>query len=92
MRERLRIGEVARLVGVTPRTVRFYEKIGLLIEAERSGYRLYSADDLLRLHRVRKLQSLGFSLKRVWDVLGETYQERRRRIEKVDGDALRRGP
>lgn len=44
MRERLRIGEAARLVGVTPKTVRHYEKIGLLPKAERSesGYRLYS--------------------------------------------------
>lgn len=73
MRERLRIGEVARLVGVTPKTVRHYEKVGLLPEAERSesGYRLYSADDLLRLHRVKKLRSLGLSLRQVRSVLGE---------------------
>jgi len=78
MRERLRIGEVVKLVGVTPKTVRHYEKIGLLGEPERSesGYRLYSADDLLRLHRVKKLQSLGLSLKRVREVLGEADQER----------------
>lgn len=78
MRERLRIGEVAKLVGVTPKTVRHYEKVGLLKKPERSesGYRLYSADDLLRLHRVKKLQSLGLSLRRVGDVLGEADQER----------------
>ena len=72
MRERLRIGEVADLVGITPKTVRHYEKIGLLRTAERSdsGYRLYSADDLLRLHRVKRLQSLGLSLKQVRSVLG----------------------
>ena len=73
MRERLRIGEVARLVGVTTKTVRHYEKVGLLGEPERSasGYRLYTADDLLRLHRVRRLQSLGLSLDRIKGVLGE---------------------
>ena len=78
MRERLRIGEVARLVGVTPKTVRHYEKIGLLKQPERSdsGYRLYSADDLLRLHRVKKLRSLGLSLTRVRAVLGDGDQER----------------
>ena len=72
MRERLRIGEVADLLGITPKTVRHYEKIGLLKEAERSesGYRLYSADDLLRLHRIKKLQSLGLSLRQVRSVLG----------------------
>ena len=72
MRERLRIGEIAGLVGVTPKTVRHYEKVGLLKEAERSesGYRLYAADDLLRLHRVKRLRSLGLSLKQVRSVLG----------------------
>lgn len=72
MRERLRIGEVAGLVGVTPKTVRHYEKIGLLPEAERSdaGYRLYTAEDLLRLHRVKRLRSLGLSLRQVRSILG----------------------
>jgi DNA-binding transcriptional MerR regulator len=43
--------EVARLVGVTTKTVRHYEKVGLLGAPQRSeaGYRLYAADDLLRL-------------------------------------------
>ena len=72
MRERLRIGEAARLVGATPKTLRHYEKMGLLKEAERSesGYRLYSANDLLRLHRIKRLQSLGLSLRQVSSVLG----------------------
>lgn len=72
MRERLRIGEVARLVGVTPKTVRHYEKIGLLPEPKRSesGYRLYSANDLLHLNRVKRLRSLGLTLRQVRAVLG----------------------
>jgi DNA-binding transcriptional MerR regulator len=78
MRERLRIGEVSKLLGVTPKALRHYEKIGLLKEAERSesGYRLYSADDLLRLQRIKRLRSLGLSLKRVRAVLGEVDQDR----------------
>jgi DNA-binding transcriptional MerR regulator len=77
MRERLRIGEAARLVRVTPKTVRHYEKIGLLPEAERSesGYRLYSANDLLRLNRVKRLRSLGLTLRQVRSVLGEGDSE-----------------
>ena len=77
MRERLRIGEAARLVGVTPKTLRHYEKMGLLKEAERSesGYRLYSANDLLRVQRVKKLQSLGLALRQVGSVLGEENRE-----------------
>jgi DNA-binding transcriptional MerR regulator len=72
LRERLRIGEVARLVGVTPKTVRHYEKIGLLAEPKRSesGYRLYSANDLLHLNRVKRLRSLGLTLRQVRAVLG----------------------
>ena len=77
MRERLRIGEVARLVGVTPKTVRHYEKMGLLPHAERSesGYRLFSANDLLRLNRIKRLRSLGLSLPQVRSVLGEGDRE-----------------
>lgn len=73
MRERLTIGEVAKLIGVTARTVRHYHKIGILPEPERSdsGYRLYSADDLLRLQRIRRLQSFGLSLKQIKDILGD---------------------
>lgn len=72
-RERLLIGEVARLLGITPKAIRHYEKLGLLDEPGRSesGYRLYTAEDLLRLHRIKKLQSLGLSLERIKGVLGE---------------------
>jgi DNA-binding transcriptional MerR regulator len=73
LRERLRIGEVAKLVGVTPKTLRHYEDVGLLRQPQRSeaGYRLYCADDLLRLHRIKRLRSLGLSLTQVKGVLGE---------------------
>lgn len=72
-RERLLIGEVARLLGITPKAVRHYEKLRLLDKPERSesGYRLYTADELLRLHQIKKLQSLGLSLERIKGVLGE---------------------
>ncbi|MBL8160701.1 MAG: MerR family transcriptional regulator [Anaerolineae bacterium] len=70
-RSLLHIGEVAVLLGVTRKTVRHYHKLGLLPEPERSegGYRLYSADDLLALQRIRQLQSIGFSLQRIKDLL-----------------------
>jgi hypothetical protein len=47
LRERLRIGEVARLAGVTTKSVRHYENVGLLGEPERSEAwcRLYAAGD-----------------------------------------------
>ena len=77
MGERLTIGEVAKLTGVTTKTVRHYHKIGLLPEPERSGagYRLYGAEELLRLRRVRRLRSFGLSLKQIKTVLGDTGGE-----------------
>ena len=60
------------MLGITPKAVRYYEKLRLLDEPERSesGYRLYAAHDLLRLHQIKKLQSLGLSLERIKGVLG----------------------
>jgi MerR family transcriptional regulator, repressor of the yfmOP operon len=62
----LRIGDVARLVGTTARTIRYYEEIGLLGEhaARQSGsHRLYSEAEVEHLREVMRLRSLlGVSL------------------------------
>ena len=62
----LRIGEVAELTGTTPRTIRYYEEIGLLPEAEdrASGKRrLYTEGDVERLAELMRLRDLlGLSL------------------------------
>jgi DNA-binding transcriptional MerR regulator len=62
----LRIGEVARLVETTPRTIRYYEEIGLLSEsAERDHgrHRLYTEGDVERLRELLRLRDLlGLSL------------------------------
>ncbi len=65
------IGELARRAGVSPRTVRFYEGLGLLPSPARSegGYRLYSEDDLRRLRFVRRARELGLSLRDIRDLL-----------------------
>lgn len=72
MRELLRIGEAAALLGATPKTLRHYERLGLLATPRRSesGYRLYTAADLLRLREVRRLQALGLRLRDIRRVLG----------------------
>ena len=61
-RERLlRIGEVADLTGTTPRTIRYYEEIGLLpkVEDRVSGTRrLYTEDDVERLRELIRLREL----------------------------------
>jgi DNA-binding transcriptional MerR regulator len=73
VRELLQIGEVAKLIGVSAKTIRYYHEIGLLVEPKRTevGYRLYTAQDLLRLQRIRRLRSLGLPLDRIKEILGE---------------------
>ncbi|MBX6384818.1 MAG: MerR family transcriptional regulator [Microbispora sp.] len=60
----LTIGQLARLAGVSARTIRFWSDIGILPPAGRSsgGYRLYDAEAVARLHLVRTLRELGFDL------------------------------
>jgi MerR family transcriptional regulator, repressor of the yfmOP operon len=67
-----RIGEVAKLTGVTPRTLRYWEELELLQPSgyRASGERLYSPADVARVTRIRNLQELlGFSLAEVRTVL-----------------------
>lgn len=61
----LRIQEVAAETGLTPRSIRYYEEVGLLRPAARSpgAYRLYDPSDLERLRFIRELRDdAGFSL------------------------------
>ena len=66
MSEQLRIGDVARLVGTTPRTIRYYEEIGLLGEPaprESGSHRTYTEADVERLKELMRLRDLlGVSL------------------------------
>jgi len=67
-----RIGEAAKLTGLTTRTLRYWEELGLLSPSDRreSGERLYSDADIARVGRIRELQELlGFSLTEVRTVL-----------------------
>lgn len=59
-----RIGEVAERTGLTRRTLRHYDELGLLVPSERSwgDYRLYTEADLLRLLQVQNLKALGLTL------------------------------
>jgi MerR family transcriptional regulator, repressor of the yfmOP operon len=61
----LRIGEAAARVGVSSRTLRYYEELGLLTPSGRTpgGARRYTDDDIARLEHIRELQELmGFNL------------------------------
>lgn len=67
----LRIGELADATGVTAKTVRYYESIGLLPKPPRrpSGYRAYGPADIERLRFITKAKELGLSLADARDIL-----------------------
>jgi MerR family transcriptional regulator, repressor of the yfmOP operon len=92
----VRIGELAREAGTTPRTVRYYEEIGLLAASgDRSAgaHREYGEADLARLRELLRLKSmLGLSLDELRSVMcGEDARARRRREwHETDDPAERR--
>ncbi len=92
----LRIGDVARLVGTTPRTIRYYEEVGLLPEApaRASGrHRLYSESEVERLREVMRLKDLlGLTLEELKTLLSaeEARAEVRAQLRRDDVDAARR--
>lgn len=63
----LTIGQLAKATGTKVETIRFYEKVGLLPEPERTSanYRAYTRQHLERLSFIRKARDLGFSLDQV---------------------------
>ena len=72
MSSRLLIGEAADLLGLTTKALRHYEKLGLIAPVRSdNGYRVYTADHVLRLLRIRRLQSLGLSLTQIKTLLDE---------------------
>ena len=90
----LRIQEVAAETGLTPRSIRYYEEIGLLRPAGRSqgSYRLYDASDLERLGFIRGLRDdAGFSLAEIALLLEDEEARIRDRERFRDaGDAAER--
>jgi MerR family transcriptional regulator, repressor of the yfmOP operon len=79
----MRIGEVAREVGTTPRTIRYYEELGLLDEpAARpaGGHRNYTHADVDRLRELIRLR----------DLLGVTLEELHELVEREDARAVLR--
>ncbi|MGH2796628.1 MAG: heavy metal-responsive transcriptional regulator [Thermoleophilaceae bacterium] len=90
MERHLRIGELAAGVGVTAKTIRYYEEIGLLPPPRRSehGYRLYGADDAGRLRFIAAARRVGFTLGEIKDMLA--LRDRGRRPCEYVADALDR--
>lgn len=68
-----KVGELAREVGVTVRTLHHYDRLGLVSPSARTpaGYRLYGEEELVRLQKVLSLRQLGFSLNEIRASLDE---------------------
>jgi DNA-binding transcriptional MerR regulator len=84
----LRIGEVADRVGVTARTLRYYEEVGLVTPMSRSakGTRRYSEADYQRVLRIRELQAvMGFNLDEIREILDAGDRMERLRAEYRSG-------
>ena len=65
------IGEVAEAVGLSLRTIRYYEEVGVVPPSGRTagGFRLYTGDDIERLRLVKQMKPLDFSLDEMRDLL-----------------------
>ncbi|MFM0336514.1 MerR family transcriptional regulator [Paraburkholderia fungorum] len=75
----LTVRDAAERLGVTPRTLKYYEERGLVSPTRSEGrYRLYDEEDLKRFGRILRLRSLGFSLHGITEML-------KRPLEPVDG-------
>jgi DNA-binding transcriptional MerR regulator len=86
------VGDVARLAGVTVRTLHHYDRIGLLRPAVRSaaGYRGYDHDDLVRLQRILAYRELGFGLDDVAALLDDPDADPITRLRHQHGLVLER--
>jgi MerR family transcriptional regulator, repressor of the yfmOP operon len=90
----LRIQEVAGETGLTPRSIRYYEEVGLLEPAARSegAYRLYDESDLERLRAIKELRDeAGFSLAQIGQLLeDDAVRERNRERFRASHDPKER--
>ena len=79
----MQIGEVADRTGLSFRTLRHYDEVGLLQPSARSdgGFRLYTESDVQRLLVIRRMKPLGFSLDEMGEVMRTVSA-----LDESDGD------
>jgi MerR family copper efflux transcriptional regulator len=87
--EMMTIGQASASSGVLPKTIRFYEDLGLIKPAERlaNRYRAYDDNNVRILRFIRRARALGFSLREIEKLLS-LYRNRRRASEDVKRLAL----
>lgn len=81
-----RIGDLARMFGITSRTVRYYEELGLIEPENRDGgeHRRYSERNVVRLKRIQQLKDYGLTLLEISELFDLAKKDR-------SGDSVRRG-
>ncbi|PFE04794.1 MerR family transcriptional regulator [Bacillus cereus] len=80
---KMRVKEVADLVGISVRTLHHYDEIGLLTpdETTESGYRLYSNENLERLQQILFFKELGFPLKKIKEIISSPSFDREEALQ-----------
>jgi DNA-binding transcriptional MerR regulator len=75
--EHMQIGEVAERTGLSLRTIRYYEEVGLVAPSARSqgGFRLYTEPDVARLQLAKRMKPLGFQLDEMRELIGMLHPE-----------------
>lgn len=88
----LQIGEVAERVGLSLRSVRFYEESGLLTPEARSagGFRLYSEEQVERLMLIKRMKPLGFKVEQMRELLSASDLLSNPNALRIDREAARR--
>lgn len=83
MKTGMSIGEAAELSGVPPKTIRYYESIGLIAQAHRgeNNYRSYAVRDVETLRFINRARSLGFSVRDVATLLALYRDPKRQAVE-----------
>ena len=80
----MKISEVAKLTGVTVRTLHYYDEIGLLKSSEvtETGYRVYSSTDLETLQQILFFRELDFPLNDIREIMGNPTYDRESALQK----------
>jgi len=75
MKQYWKVGDLSKITGLTVRTLRFYNQIGLFSPSSQteSGHRLYDESDLSRLQQILSLKELGLSLDEIKSVLADEW-------------------
>ncbi len=71
MANKLTISSIAKEIGISVETIRYYERIGLISQPEKpsSGYRIYGNDIFEKLYFIKRAKTLGFSLNEISDIM-----------------------